>query len=124
MSKVHDAMRRLEQMSAQEAGRGSALTDLVGALLAELAAEVPEDARLETVRADLLAASRSYQTAMKKDIALRFYLATRSLLHEYEFLQDRLRKADRRAQTMQIATESAHQNPEPPTHPPMAEHAG
>ncbi len=123
MSKVHDAMRQLEQKGAQT-GPGSTLTDLVGALLAELAAEVPEDARLETVRADLLAASRSYETAKKKDIALRFYLATRSLLHECEFLQDRLRKADRRAQAMQMATESAHQNPEPPPHPPMAEHAG
>jgi len=115
-------MRSLEQKGAPEAA--TAPSDLVGALIAELAAEVPDDPRLETVRGDIAAVSRSYESSKKKDIALRFYLATRSLLHEYESLQDRLKKADRRAQAMQAATESAQARTEPPPIQAMAEHAG
>jgi hypothetical protein len=93
MSRVHDAVRRLEH-TRQSAGSGGALSNLVGALIDELVDEVPDDAYLETVRADLQAASRSYETGKKEDIAIRFYLATRALLHEHALLQDRLRKAE------------------------------
>jgi len=98
MSKIHDAMRQLEHMSAPETNSSAALSNLVGALIVELADEVPDDPRLETVRADLLAASRSYETCKKKDLALRFYLAMRSFLREYELLQERLRKAEKKLQ--------------------------
>ena len=87
MSKVHDAMRHLEHKSAPETGSGAALNNLVGALIEELADEVPDDPKLETVRADLLAASRSFETGKKKDLALRFYLAVRALLQEIEHLR-------------------------------------
>lgn len=97
MSKVHDAMRSLEQKPVGESAPGASLNSLVGALLGELAHEVPDDPKLETVRADLLAASRGYESSKKKDLALRFYLATRSLLHEYELVSASLRKAERRA---------------------------
>ncbi|HEY4363167.1 MAG TPA: hypothetical protein VGN17_19515 [Bryobacteraceae bacterium] len=63
------------------------MTDLVGALLAELAQELPEGAYLEGVRADLLAASRSYEQGEKKDLALRFYLAFRTMLVEFKRAQ-------------------------------------
>jgi len=71
-----------------------ALHNLVGALLEELADEVPDDPRLETVRADLLAAANSYEAGDKKDLAMRFYLATRSLLRENMLLQERVRPAE------------------------------
>lgn len=106
MSKVHDAMRHLETKSAPESGPAAALSNLVGALIEELAHEVPDDPRLETVRADLMAASRSYDTCKKKDLALRFYLATRSLLREYEIEHERLRKAERRAQAPEPSVEA------------------
>jgi len=61
--------------------------NLMGALIEELARDVPDDPRLETVRADILTASRSYETSDKRDLALRFYLAVRSLLMEVERLQ-------------------------------------
>jgi hypothetical protein len=93
MSKIHDAMRQLEHKTAPEASNAG-LGNLVGALIEELAHEVPEDAGLEAVKADLLAASRSYEASKKKDLALRFYLATRSLLREHALLQDRLKKAE------------------------------
>lgn len=64
----------------------STMSRLVGALLEELAHEIPEDTRLEGVRADLLAASASYEHGNKKDLALRFYLAIHSLLFEFERL--------------------------------------
>jgi hypothetical protein len=99
MSKVHDAMRHLEHQSAPETGSGAALNNLVGALIEELADEVPDDPKLETVRADLLAASRSFETGKKKDLALRFYLALRSLLREHELLQERLKRVEKRNQT-------------------------
>jgi hypothetical protein len=102
MSKVHDAMRHLEHKSPPETKSGAALNNLVGALIEELADEVPDDPKLETVRADLLAASRSFETGKKKDLALRFYLAMRSLLREHELLQERLTKAEKRNR-MEIA---------------------
>jgi len=66
---------------------GSEINRLVGALLAELAHELPESVHLEGVRADLLAASRSYEEGKKQDLALRFYLAFRSMLYEFNRLQ-------------------------------------
>jgi hypothetical protein len=85
MSRVYDALRRTENTRAPEAP-GGAMSKLVGALIEELAADVPDDPRLETVRADLLTASRAYESGEKQDLALRFYLAIRSLLHEIERL--------------------------------------
>lgn len=114
MSKVHDAMRGLEQKNTHETSPGAALNNLVGALIEELADEVPDDPKLETVRADLLAASRSYETCKKKDLALRFYLATRSLLREYEIVHERLKKAERRMQVTEPPVENAHVAPEAP----------
>jgi len=93
MSRVHDAMRRLENRPSSGKAPDTALSNLVGALLEELADEVPDDPRLETVRADLLAAAGSYQSGDKKDLAMRFYLATRSLLREYEDLEARNKPA-------------------------------
>jgi hypothetical protein len=101
-------MRTLEHKSAPEPSSGSgALSNLVGALIGELAGEVPDDPKLETVRADLLAASHSYENGKKKDLALRFYLAMRSLLHEYELLHERLRKTEKRIHTLQGGSEIA-----------------
>jgi hypothetical protein len=71
-------------MGGQEHGDPNTMSKLVGALIEELAHDVPDDPRLETVRADLLAASRCYEAGTKKDLALRFYLAVRSLLQELE----------------------------------------
>ena len=114
MSKVHDAMRGLEQKPAL----GSALSSLVGALLEELAHEVPDDPKLETVRADITAASRSYEAAKKKDLALRFYLAMRSLLHEYELVSASLRRAERRPPVLEpAAAEAPHVADGPPALP-------
>jgi hypothetical protein len=61
--------------------------NLMGALIEELAKDVPDDPRLETVRADILTASLTYESSDKRDLALRFYLAVRSLLIEVERLQ-------------------------------------
>ena len=94
MSRVHEAMRSLERKSAPDTGSASTLSNLVGALIDELADEMPDDSHLEGVRADLLAARRSYESGDKKDLALRFYLAIRSLLHEHAFLQERLKQAE------------------------------
>ena len=96
MSKVHDAMRNLEHKPSAEPASSAALGSLVSALLGELACEVPDDPKLESVRADLMAASRTYESSKKKDLALRFYLAARSLLHEYEVVSANLRRAERR----------------------------
>jgi hypothetical protein len=112
MSKVHDAMRSLEQKPLAEPAPHEAIRSLVGALLDELAREVPDDPKLETVRADLTAASRSYESYKKKDLALRFYLATRSLLHEYEALSATVRRAERRAPVQE--PEHPEVTPEPP----------
>jgi hypothetical protein len=91
MSRVHSAMRRLENRNVPETGSDKALGNLVCALLEELADEVPDDANLETVRADLLAASNSYESGDKKDLAMRFYLTIRGLLRENAILQERTR---------------------------------
>jgi len=106
MSKVHEAMRSLDRMTPPE--DGSALNNLVGALIDELANEVPDDPNLESVRVDLVAAGRSYESCKKKDLALRFYLTIRALLREYELLHQRLRKSEkeRRAQLSEQAAES------------------
>jgi hypothetical protein len=74
-------------MGVQEHGERNGMSKLVGALIEELAHDVPDDPRLETVRADLLAASKAYEAGKKKDLALRFYLAIRSLLQELERAQ-------------------------------------
>jgi hypothetical protein len=50
----------------------------VGALIAELVNEVNNDPPLQILRADLYAASHSYETTEKKDLALRFFIATES----------------------------------------------
>jgi hypothetical protein len=92
----------------------SALSNLVGALLEELADEVPDDPRLETVRVDLLAAADSYQSGDKKDLAMRFYLATRSLLREFETLEGRTKPTQ---PTANPAAESSHDE-NPPSPPP------
>jgi hypothetical protein len=63
------------------------MSKLVGALLLELANEVPDKPGLESVRADLLAAAKVYEDGKKKDLVLRFYLATRSLFHELRRLE-------------------------------------
>jgi len=63
------------------------MNKLIGALIEELAHDMPDDPRLETVQADLLAASRSYESGKKKDLALRFYLAVRALLQEIEHMR-------------------------------------
>jgi hypothetical protein len=68
-------------------GTDDTMSKLVGALLLELANDVPDRLGMETVRADLFAASKVYETGKKKDLALRFYLAIRSLLHELEHLE-------------------------------------
>jgi hypothetical protein len=74
-------------MTKQEQGADGTMSKLVGALIEELAHEVPDDPRLEIVRGDLLAASSAYESGKKKDVALRFYLAARALLQELERLQ-------------------------------------
>ena len=63
------------------------MSKLIGALIEELAHDMPDDPRLETVQADLLAASRCYESGKKKDLALRFYLAVRALMQEIEHLR-------------------------------------
>jgi len=70
-----------------EEGTDDTMSKLVGALLLELANDVPDRSGMETVRADLFAASKVYESGKKKDLALRFYLAIRSLLHELEHLE-------------------------------------
>lgn len=69
------------------------MSKLVGALLLELADDVPDLAGLETVKADLLAASKTYETGKKQDLALRFYLATRALFHELERMEKEAAKS-------------------------------
>ena len=114
MSRVHDAMRRLEGRPMAAKTNDSALSNLVGALLEELADEVPDDPRLETVRVDLLAAASSYQSGDKKDLAMRFYLATRSLLRELEDVEGRTKPTQPPAQA---AAEFSH-GENPPSPPP------
>jgi len=68
-------------------------SSLVGGLIEELAHEVPDDPYLETVRTDLLAASRA-DDSEAQDLALRLYLAARSLLRENSYLKERLRREE------------------------------
>jgi hypothetical protein len=63
------------------------MSKLVGALLVELAYDVPDKPGFESVKADLLAASTAYESGEKKDLVLRFYLAIRSLFHEIKRLE-------------------------------------
>lgn len=111
MSRVHNAMRGLEQRSAAEPEKPS-LNNLVGALLEELADEISDDLKLEAVKTDLAAAGRCFENSKKKDLALRFYLATRSLLREYELLHERLRHAEKKNQALEAASLMTHLNPE------------
>jgi hypothetical protein len=69
-------------------GTNDTMSKLVGALILELADDVPDKPGFETVRADLFAASKVYEHGKKKDLALRFYLAIRSLFHEIERLEE------------------------------------
>jgi hypothetical protein len=124
MSRVHNAMRSLEQSGVPEKGPGAALNNLVGALLEELADDMPDDPKLESVRADILAASRSYETSKKKDLALRFYLATRSLLRENELLQERLRKAEKKNQSLETGTAEQEAKPDSGAMEPAANAMG
>ncbi len=95
MSRVHDAMRRLADGGAPgNRPAGATLSSLVGALIGELSDEVPDDPALEGVRSDILAARRSYETGDKQDLALRFYLAMRSLLYEHALLKERVSQAE------------------------------
>jgi hypothetical protein len=85
------------------------MSKLVGALIEELAHDVPDDPRLETVRADILAASKSYEAGKKKDLALRFYLAVRSLLQELERAQPETKSRDTgTAASAGVAGEQTH----------------
>jgi hypothetical protein len=63
------------------------MSKLVGALLMELADEVPDKPGFESIRADLLAACKVYEYGKKRDLVLRFYLAIRSLFHELKRLE-------------------------------------
>jgi hypothetical protein len=83
------------------------MSKLVGALLLELADDVPDLAGLETVKADLLAASKTYETGKKQDLALRFYLATRALFHELERREKEAAKSMEPAKSMEAAAGSA-----------------
>jgi hypothetical protein len=103
-------MRGLEyrNTSAPEKAPSATLNNLVGALLEELADEISDDLKLESVKTDLVAASHSYENGKKKDLALRFYLATRSLLREYELLHDQLRHMEKKNQALEAEKLVAH----------------
>jgi hypothetical protein len=66
------------------------MSKLMGALIAELATQVPTDSRLEIVRSDLLAASTLYQSGKRDELTLRFYLVITFLLRELQQLNQRL----------------------------------
>ena len=68
---------------------GTAMSGLVGALIEELADDLPDDLFFETVRTDLLRANR----ARDADKTLRFYLLIKWLLRERILLQRRLNRA-------------------------------
>jgi hypothetical protein len=93
-----------------EKGTEDTMSKLVGALLLELAEDVPDKASLESVRADLVAASKVYESGKKKDLALRFYLATRSLLHEIE----RLEKEAAKHKELPLPFDAGQQMPQQP----------
>jgi len=75
------------QQSREEEGSNSVSASPVGALIEDLAHEVPDDPYFETIRTDLLSASRSDKTGQEKDLILRLYLAIRSLLREHARLR-------------------------------------
>ena len=122
MSRVHNAMRGLEyrNMTAPEKEPSTTLNNLVGALLEELAEEISDDLKLEAVKTDLVAASRSYENSKKKDLALRFYLATRALLREYELLHDRLKHVEKKNQALEAANLVTQREPMPEIHTDVA----
>jgi exonuclease V gamma subunit len=126
VSRVHNAMRGLEyrNMAAPEKEPSSTLSNLVGALLEELADEIPDDLKLEAVKTDLVAASRSYENSKKKDLALRFYLATRALLREYEVLHDRLRHMEKKNQALEAGNLATQADAKPEVHTDAATGAG
>jgi hypothetical protein len=106
MSQTYEVLRRIAKKGSSESE--SAMGNLMGALIEELAKDVPDDPGLETVRADILTASRSYETSDKRDLALRFYLAVRSLLSEVERLQQgHASKAAEHAVPLHHASEEA-----------------
>jgi hypothetical protein len=107
-------MRGLEyrNTTAPEKEPSATLSNLVGALLEELADEISDDLKLESVKTDLVAVSRFYENSKKKDLALRFYLATRSLLREYELLHDRLRHVEKKNQALEAEKLVTHQTAE------------
>jgi hypothetical protein len=120
-------MRGLEYRSAAAAAPerepSSTLNNLVGALLEELADEISDDLKLDSVRTDLVAASRSYENCKKKDLALRFYLATRSLLREYELLHDRWKHAEKKNQALEagnLLIQAGLENTTPEVHTDVA----
>jgi hypothetical protein len=65
---------------------GTAVNGLIGALIEELADNLPDDLSFETVRAELLGANR----ARDADKTLRFYLLIKRLLRDRILLQKRL----------------------------------
>jgi hypothetical protein len=73
---------------APKDGADDSLSKLVGALLLELVNELPDKPGFESVRTDLLAASKVYESGKKTDLVLRFYLAIRSLLEEVQRLEN------------------------------------
>jgi hypothetical protein len=112
MSRVHEAMRDLERRTATEKPAPAPASNLISALIGELADEVPDDPNLEAVRADLLSVSRSYENDKKKDLALRFYIAMRSALRAHEILLERLKKAERKSRPNEVSiAEGAHVPP-------------
>jgi hypothetical protein len=92
MSRVHDAVRRLEHRP--DVSPGASRRSLVCGLIEELADQVPDDPRLDIVKSDLLAASHSCESVADHELPLRFYLAIRSLLREHAVLRERLRKVE------------------------------
>src|SRR5579871_5300293 len=105
MSQTYEVLRRIGKKNGSDSD--SAMGKLMGALIEELAKDVPDDPRFETVRADILAASRTYETSGKRDLALRFYLAFRSLLIEIEHLHDETPKPVETGNGIRAAEEPA-----------------
>src|ERR1700677_455413 len=69
------------------------MSNLMGALIAELASQVPVDSRLEIVRSDLLAASKAasnlYAPGKRDELTMRFYLVITFLLRELQQMSQR-----------------------------------
>lgn len=88
------------------------MSKLVGALLRELASEVPDKPGLESVRTDLLTAGKVYEDGKKKDLALRFYLAFRSLIQELKRME-KLEAARAKEAAAQINSAPGGSYPQP-----------